>query len=90
LKRKWFWALFLSTAASWPSAGIIEANGAHVHIGGLSGGASLALILIALAVAGLFVALFVLRWRQSARPSMEWNREDDPDQPRDFKDPDEG
>ena len=39
MKRKWFWALFLGAAASWPSAGIIEANGEHGHFGGLSGGA---------------------------------------------------
>ncbi len=77
MKRKLCLALLLGTVASWLNGAHAEANGGDVHIGGLSGGTSLAIIVIGVVVAGLFIGLFVLRWRQAAQSSTAQPREDD-------------
>ncbi|HJO81026.1 MAG: hypothetical protein QGG34_07255 [SAR202 cluster bacterium] len=51
-------------AMSMPARGVVEANGTGVHIGSLSDTATYAVIGAFAAVVGLFVLMFVLRWRE--------------------------
>ena len=64
----------VALAAAWPARSVVEANGAGVHIGDLSDTASYAIIGAGLAVIGLFVLMFALRWRQAA-----YSEQDDPE-----------
>ena len=61
--------------ASLGRTGPIEANGGHVHIGGLSSAQSWLVIGAGAAVAAAFVVVFAAAWSRSREP-------DDADEPR--------
>ncbi len=54
-------------AVGLPAHNVAEANGAGVHIGNLSDTATYAVIGVFVAVVGLFVLMFVLRWRAATQ-----------------------
>ncbi len=84
MKRILFATMVVLTAGL-PARSVVEANGGGVHIGDLSDTASYALIGVGLAVVGLFVFMFVLRWRQAAQ-----SRRDDPEDASEAESQDEG
>ncbi len=69
-------ALVLAVTAVWMNAGASEANGGDVHIGELSGTASVVVIIAGGALVALFIGLFAVRWKQTARSSEAKNGED--------------
>ena len=61
--------LLLAAALIWLNPGLVLANGGEVHLGGLSGGASLAIILAGVALTGILIAFFLWKGIRSLPPS---------------------
>ena len=76
LKRKLGIALLLGAAANWSNVGLSLAHTGEVHVGGLSSTASLAIIAAGVALAALFLGLFILSWRRSIQSSVPPSGED--------------
>ena len=77
--RKPYLAVLLGALAAWSDVGLSLAHAGEVHLGGLSSAASLAIIVIAVVVVGIFVGLFLLRWRESSQASTAQREEGDED-----------
>lgn len=77
--RKLSLALIWATVVTGSKLGLSEANGGDIHFGPLSGAASLAIGVVGVAIVGLFVAVFVLRWRESARSSSSLSQDSEGD-----------
>ncbi len=88
-KAKLYLALLLGAVARGLHVGRSEANGGEVHIGNLSGTASLVVIVVGVAVAGLFIGFFALRWRQTAQSSRAQPEEGDADRASELESGDE-
>lgn len=73
-------ALFFGALAGWLKVGLLEADGGHLHIGDLSSGASIAIMVAGAVVGMLFVGIFLLRWMQLARSAPTEPPEDDANQ----------
>jgi nitrate reductase gamma subunit len=76
LIRKLGLALLLGASASWLNLGLSLAHTGEVHVGGLSSTASWAIIVGGVALAALFLGLFVLSWRRSVQSSVSPSGED--------------
>ncbi len=57
--------LLLAAVLIWLNPGLALANGGGVHPGGLSGGASLAIILAGVVLTGILIAFFLWKGRQT-------------------------
>ena len=79
LKRRLWLALLSGVAAQSLHTGLAEANGGELHIGNLSGTASVAVLVAVAVVVTLIATMFLLRWRELARESKASAQEDGAD-----------